>query len=264
MPSNLFNNLSYKSIYCERSRKLPNNLEGNFGYIQYFILEYSLEVSDVFSPSDIAIYAKNKHGIRIDSKRIFDAIIRLLKRKKIVKVRRGKYRISSRFDVTLSDLKKVKESLYARLFNKTVSDSTPKVLNDPIIRIHFFSDSLEESYSQLCLIKYSLERSLKEFESYIISFYSKHYLKQIKKKARLLAYGLREAVVGAHSRILGRSKGLIPFSSFIRFREIGVDLISVNPLPKLHVKIYTCRNPYIGGNDKEEIKITQFIDNWRH
>jgi hypothetical protein len=250
MPSNSFNNPSYKSIYYKSSRKLINNLIGNFGYIQYFILEYSLEVSDVFSPSDIAIYAKNKYDIKIDSKRVFDAIIRLLKRKKVIKVRRGVYRISSKFDITLSDLKKVKESLYARLFdarlfNKTVSDSSPKVLNDPIVRIHFFSDSLEEVYSQLCLIKYSIDRSLKEFESYLRTFYSKHYLRKIKKTAKLLAYGLREAVVGAHSRILGRNKALIPFSSYVRFREIGIDLISVSPLPKLHVKIYTCKNPYM-------------------
>ena len=264
MPSNSFNNPSYKSICYKRSRKLPNNFIGNHGYIQYFILEYSLEVSDVFSPSDISVYAKNKYGIRIDSKRVFDAIIRLLKRKKVIKVRRGIYRISSKFDITINDLKKVKESLYARLFNKTVSDSSPKVFNDPIIRIHFFSDSLEEAYSNLCLIKHSIDRSMKEFESYLNSFYSKHYLRKLKKKARLLSMSLREAVVGAHSRVLGRNKSLIPFNSFIRFREIGIDLISINPLPKLHVKIYTCKNPYIGGNDKEEIKITKFINNWRH
>jgi hypothetical protein len=130
-----------------------------------------------------------------------------------------------------------------------LSERSERAVGRPVLRLHSCGcRSLERLYFELCFLRCALDRALKPLEPFLrCSGFSKRRLARLKRVARLLAQYLRVGLVGAHSRFGGgESRALLPlrYVNFMRFRELGVDLLSDVPLPKMHLKVYVAPSPY--------------------
>lgn len=265
MPSSGSEGLSYKLHSSPRTRTRVHLRAPRIGPVQYLVLEYALKVARTFMPSDVLSYAVEKYGLELDRRRVHDAVKRLVERGYLFKLRRGWYRLSESADITPSDLRAVKDShskvwrvLASRVDHRLAcrglalglgGPALGRSVEGPVLRLHSCGcRSLERLYFELCFLRSALDRALKSLEPFLRrSGFSKRGLSRLRREARLLAQYLRVGLVGAHSRFNGgESRGLLPlrYSRFLRFRELGVDLLSDVPLPKMHLKVYVAPSPY--------------------
>jgi hypothetical protein len=253
---------AYKVCDLQKARTRVHLRAPRIGPVQYLVLEYALKVARTFMPSDVSSYALEKYGLELDRRRLHDAVKRLVERGYLVKLRRGWYRLSESADITPSDLRAVKDGrskvrrvLAFRVgrgvfgFGSGVCVSFGRLVEGPVLRLHSCGcGSLERLYFELCFLRSALDRALESLEPFLRrSGFSKLGLSRLRRVARLLAQYLRVGLVGAHSRFNGgESRGLLPlrYSRFLRFRELGVDLLSSVPLPKMHLKVYVAPSPY--------------------
>jgi hypothetical protein len=253
-----FRNGSYKSNYNGNSRTRL----GRLGPTETIILEYALSVASSFAPSDVIAYLRSKYGTVMDRRRVHDAIQRLVKRGVLVKESRGWYSLSKSIDLTARDIKlkkarerviessprKPKDSRWVTIAAKLIGVG---VVEAGVVRVHSpCAGDVVQLFFQVAYSYYILGIVMRGLEEHMrVMGYSKHFVASVRAVARHMALSVTgcEAVVGAHGRIKGRSRPLLPLSyaEVIRLRELGVDLLAHVDLPKIHVKIYTDKSPYI-------------------
>ena len=275
MPSTGSEGPSYKLHSSPRARTRVHLRAPRIGPVQYLVLEYALKVARTFMPSDVLSYALERYGLELDRRRVHDAVKRLVERGYLLKLKRGWYRLSEVADITPSDLRAVKDS-HSKVWRVLASrvDQVDRVdhglacrglalgldglvgpalgrrfVEGPVLRLHSCGcRSLEGLYFELYFLRCALDRALRSLEPFLRrSGFSKRRLARLKRVARLLAQYLRVGLVGAHSRFNGgESRALLPlrYVDFMRFRELGVDLLSDVPLPKMHLKVYVAPSPY--------------------
>jgi hypothetical protein len=198
----------------------------------------------------------------MDRRRVHDAIQRLVKRGVLVKESRGWYSLSKSFDLTASDIKlkrvreraieasqrKSKDSQWAPIVAKLIGVG---VVEAGVVRVHSpCAGDLVQLFFQIAYSYYVLGVVLRGLEGHMrVMGYSRRFVAGVKAVARRMAMSVVgcEAVVGAHGRIKGRSRPLLPLSyaEVVRLRELGVDLLVHGDLPKIHVKVYTAESPYV-------------------
>ena len=78
--------------------------------------------------------------------------------------------------------------------------------------------------------------------------YSRGFVGRVRGLARGLALSAVsgcDCVVGGHGRYGSRGRGLKPLGVFEKLYEVGVDFLVHGELPKIHLKIYTAKSPYL-------------------
>jgi len=249
---------SYKPNYHEN----PRTRLGRLGPVETIILEYALNVTSSFAPSDVVVYLKSRHGIVVDRRRVHDAIQRLVKRGVLVKETRGWYSLSKSFDLTARDIRlkktreraiessprKPKDSQWAPIAARLIGVG---VVETGVVRVHSpCAGDLVQLFFQVAYSYYVMGIVLRGLEEHMRAMgYSRRFVASVRAVARRMALSVAgcEAVVGAHGRVNGKSRPLLPLSyaEVARLRELGVDLLAHVDLPKIHVKIYTGRSPYV-------------------
>jgi hypothetical protein len=228
------------------TNRKANRRAGGFGYLQEKILTYALSVAETFTPSDIVVYYKLDRRYH---RRIHDAIKRLEKRRILVKIDRGIYRLNQHIDLSVEDLRALK--------NEVRKETEPLNLNFidcGVVRIHVIGmrGLLDFLFciSFLARVSGGVLRALRE---YMRQLFPVRVLRGVESQARRLA-GLvvssGSMILGAHGRYgAGCRQELFPIALIdqFSFREIGVDLVVPRGLkvPKLHAKFYTNRSPYV-------------------
>jgi hypothetical protein len=237
------------------------------GPLESLILEYAVEVAEEFTPSDIVVYARKKHGIKLDRRRVYDALQRLVKRGALTRPRRGWYRLSESIDLTSRDVKlrEARERLLDHaLTNSRAARGDRKdselmalarvlgvgVVGCGVVRVHGRGGDLVSFFFEVAYAYYVLGYVLRGLEAYLRGVgYSAGFVERVRGVARGLA--LRavgcEAVVGVHGRRGSRRRGLLPliYAERLKFTELGVDILVHEELPKVHVKVYTAESPYV-------------------
>lgn len=236
---------------------LKNNNGGNLGYLQVLVLEYALGVADTFSPSEVVVYVREKYGLVLDRRRVYDAVKRLVRRGYLVKVRRGVYRLSPRIDLCLCDLEELVTS------SMCSGGGQGHRLSGGLVRVHCVGCGGVLGFYRVVLFGWCLLGFVvRGVEEYLRELgFGRGYLVRVRRGV----WGLVRRVVGGvgvfgvhgfYGRGGFRASPLVPVSSACGLRgglEIGVDYVvdSSVSLPKMHLKIYTTpENPYVGGEEK--------------
>jgi hypothetical protein len=218
-------------------------------------------VAEVFTPSDVAVYASSKYSIRLDRRRVHDAVQRLVKRGALVRAKRGWYRLSESIDMPPGELEaKRRREVSAEHSRSDRKDSEwgpmglarvlgVGVVECGVVRVHGFAGDLVSLYFQVAFSYYVLGLVLRGLESRLRALgYSGCFVRRVRGAAGAIARSAcgSEAVVGGHGRYGCRSRPLLPLShsEHYRLREMGVDILAHRDLPKIHVKIYTTSSPY--------------------
>jgi hypothetical protein len=239
----------------------PRTRLSRLGPVESLVLEYALRVAEAFTPSDVAVYAAGKYSVRLDRRRVHDAVQRLVKRGVLVRAKRGWYRLSESVDMPPGELeaKRSREVVveYSRSDRKDgewgpmgfVRVLGVGVVGCGVVRVHGFACDLVSLCFQVAYSYYVLGLVLRGLESRLRGLgYSGCFVKRVRGVARRLALSVAgcEAVVGGHGRYGCESRQLVPlsYSEQVKMREIGVDILAHRELPKIHVKIYTTSSPY--------------------
>jgi hypothetical protein len=125
------------------------------------------------------------------------------------------------------------------------------VVGAGVVRVHSpCAGDVVQLFFQVAYSYYVLGVVLRGLEGHMRSAgYSKRFVASIRAVARRMALSVAgcEAVVGAHGRVNGKSRPLLPLSyaEAVRLRELGIDILAHGDLPKIHVKIYTDKSPYV-------------------
>jgi predicted DNA-binding transcriptional regulator len=256
-----FNEESQQKRSCRDPRKRAKRVASSLsriGWLEYLVLEYAIRYAERFTPSDVVVCARSKYGLRINNRRVYDAIQRLLKQGFLAKIDRGWYELIDR-NLALRDLEVVAGKAKQRLLTKATKQHGGKEsewgfrerVRDPVARIHLSSGSaggLADLHFKLAFMHAVSGEALKCVEREGRGVLSGHLIRRNKRLARELAGKVVGCVVGAHSRYGGgRGRRLVPLAVLEgrSFREVGVDLIlDTAEAPKLFAKIYTDKSPY--------------------
>jgi hypothetical protein len=258
--------VSGTGAYKASSLGNPRTELSRLGPLESLVLEYAVEVAESFTPSDIVVYARKKYGLRVDRRRVYDALQRLVKRGALTRLRRGWYRLSERVDLTGGDvrLKRARERLLEQAFKARAGDRKDSrwglmavarvlgvgVVDCGVVRVHSYSGGLVSFYFQVAYAYYVLGYVLRGLEAYMRGAgFSAGFVGRVRGVARALALRAAgcDAVVGAHGRYGSRRRGLLPlvYAERVRLTELGVDILVHEELPKVHVKVYTAESPYV-------------------
>ena len=259
---------SDRGAYKATGRGNPRTRLSRLGPLESLILEYAVEVAESFTPSDVVVYARRKHGVKLDRRRVYDALQRLVRRGVLTRSGRGWYRLSDSVDLTSRDvkLKKARERLldYALASSRaTRSDRKDSdlmavarvlvgcgVVGCGVVRVHGRGGDLVSFFFEVAYAYYVLGCVLRGLEGHLRALgYSARFVERVRGVARGLALRVagRDAVVGVHGRPGSRRRGLLPlaYAERLRFTELGVDVLVHEELPKIHLKVYTTESPYV-------------------
>ncbi len=252
-------------------------LDGRIGHVEYPILEYAVTQAESFTPRMIVNYVWKKYGLKLDSRRVYDAIKRLVKRNILLKIDRGWYTLNPELNLSQKDLErialKVKSKLVPENAEVNSSDQCRNVkengwgprewVRDPVARVHVSCSGpvdLLYLYFVLVMALEILKLVIGCLYNYLRQLgYSIRKLRKVKQEAKGYVENVVGCVIGGRSLYGGgESKALIPVQKLEKatYRELGVDLIlGVDRAPKIHVKIYTTGNPYKHQSLTEYMKL---------
>jgi hypothetical protein len=217
------------------------------GYLQRKILAYALLVSDRFTPSDILVYYEMKNQKM--QRRVYDAIKRLERRGVLEKITRGLYRLNQHVDLSMSDLQILRGD------DRKETDFSGKLIKDcAVVRIHAIgAKGLLHLLFCFSFLRYMSAGALKQLQQYMEQLFPRRVVRDVEFRAKMLAQSVvasGEFILGAHGRYgIGCRQELFPIALVdqFSFREVGVDIVVPRGLlvPKLHMKFYTSRSPYV-------------------
>jgi len=256
----------YTSTHKIRSRnpKCDKLLDGRIGRVEYLVLEYAVTQAESFMPSMVANYVRERYKLNLDPRRVHDAIKRLVRRNVLLKIDRGWYMLNPEINVSEKDLKRIAHKAKNKLRDREVDSLNQhrndkedgwgphEFVRDPIVRVHAsYSGPVDLLY--LFFICIMILKIMEYIVKYLYNFlrrrgYSVRILREVKREAVRYVENVNDCIIGGHSLYGGgESKTLIPVQKLEKavYRELGVDLIlGVDRAPKIHVKIYTTKNPY--------------------
>jgi hypothetical protein len=218
---------AYKPSARREARKVLVSTS-RLGYLERLILEYAINVARTFTPSDIAVYACSNKGICVDSRRVYDAIQRLVKRGFLVKVKRGWYRLAEDLDLSSVDVGLLGNSTGTGKedrFNESLSVEKGKEtgcgcvrgcvggvggvfgvvsgwVRLGVVRLHSVSaGGVVGFFFELVFLYYVLVFAIKGLESYLRRCgFSRRFIRRVRSAARYYALSCYVGVIGAHGR----------------------------------------------------------------
>jgi hypothetical protein len=239
------------------TNRKANRRAGGLGYLQVKILRYALSVAETFTPGDIVVYYKLDRRYH---RRIHDAIKRLEKRRILVKIDRGIYRLNQHIDLSVEDLQALKSGVRKEKdfagFNCFDYLDGFDCLDCGVVRLHVIgARRLLDLLFCLSFLRYISVGALKYLQQYMKLLFPWRVLRDVEFRAKRLAQSIvasGEFILGAHGRYgVGCNRELLPISlaDYLLFREVCVDLLVPRGLvvPKMHIKFYTGRSPYAGS-----------------
>jgi len=267
----------YTSSHGVKARSLEHRklLDNRIGRVEYLVLEYAITRAENFTPSMVVIYAWEKYGIRFDRRRVYDAIQRLVKKDILLKESRGWYALNPDLSISKKDLEQIVTKAKRQLEYKEVDKSNTCKRNkddewgprewvrDPVARVHVsFSGPVDLlAFYSICIMALRiLGVAVKCLFNYLRELgYSIRKLREAKRRAIKYVGKVGGCIIGGHSLYGGgESKTLIPVQKLekVKYRELGVDIkLDANRAPKIHVKIYTAKNPYRHQSLTEYMKL---------
>lgn len=194
-----------------------------------------------FTVSDVVVYygLRRRYG-RDASKRVFDAVQRLVRRGLLRKLDRGWYELA--VDITPGDLGPDSSGGIPKENHRTSSASGGEY---NVFRFHFRG---VDNYSELLRVMYGvrcyLDVATRAVEKYLVERLgvSKYRLRRLRRLGRGCYATVEYVVVGAHGRYRCKSKPLVPAAGG-HFYELGVDVYVSRELGKVFAKVYTDRLP---------------------
>jgi hypothetical protein len=227
------------------SRKPPHQearTQPRLGGLQKRILHYAATQARRFTVSDVVVYygLKRRYG-RDASKRVFDAVQRLVRRGLLRKLDRGWYELA--VDITPGDLGPDSSGEIPKENHPRISDTSGGGYN--VFRIHFRGvDSYSELLKILYEVKCHLDVATRAVERYLVEGLgvSKYQLRRLRRSGRGCYATVEYVVVGAHGRYRCKSRPLVPATGG-HFYELGVDIYVSRELGKIFGKVYADRLP---------------------
>jgi hypothetical protein len=229
----------YNINRCREARIQPPRLGG----LQKLVLLYAATQAQRFTVSDVVVhYGLRRWYGRDASKRVFDAVQRLVRRGYLRKIDRGWYELA--VDLTPKDLDPYEEVL-TEIYPRT-SGASGGGYN--VLRIHLRG---VDSYSELLRVMYGvrcyLDVATRAVEKYLVERLgvSKYQLRRLRRLGRGCYATVEYVVVGAHGKYKCKSRPLAPATGG-HFHELGVDIYVSQELGKVFAKVYTDRLPTNG------------------
>jgi len=228
----------YNANGCCEARIQPR-----LGGLQKLVLHYAATQAQRFTVSDVVVhYGLRRWYGRDASKRVFDAVQRLVRRGLLRKLDRGWYELA--VDLTPKDLDPYEEVLKEN--HPRITGTSGEGYN--VLRIHLrgiysYSELLKAMYRVKCY----LDVAIRAVEKYLAERLgvSKYQLRRLRRLGRGCYATVEYVVVGAHGGYRCKSKPLVPAAGG-HYCELGVDVYVSRELGKIFGKVYTDRLPTNG------------------